>query len=244
MLRRLTNFLGFQVLFALTLTFSASADDNTPNPELHRLGQSLYKLHCAICHGSDGEGDGVLSKEFVPAPRNFTEGVFRFTSTKNGEPPARIDILRVIERGIEGSYGRSMPPFPQFSSSERLALVEVVRQFAEINAYGVPVAIPPRPDVDPERSAALFEELGCSGCHGETGKGDGPLAADLEDMSGQAIRPADLTTGKFKGGNSIEDIWRRVYSGIAGTPMPSFGQSVSLEEVWAVTLMVVAFASN
>ena len=62
----------------------------------------------------------------------------------------------------------------------------------------------------------------CSGCHGATGKGDGPAAAGL------AVRPADLTRisarngGTFPGTQVMAKIWS--YSGGPGaeTPMPSF----------------------
>jgi mono/diheme cytochrome c family protein len=62
----------------------------------------------------------------------------------------------------------------------------------------------------------------CSGCHGATGKGDGPAA------DGLAVRPADLTRisarngGTFPGTKMMAKIWS--YSGGPGaeTPMPSF----------------------
>lgn len=103
------------------LAFSAAAFANEPTPELYRLGTALYKDNCAICHGENGEGNGSLASEFSPRPRNFTSGAFRFVSTPIGAAPSREDILRTIRKGIEGSYGRSMPAFSSFTSSEVLA---------------------------------------------------------------------------------------------------------------------------
>ena len=62
----------------------------------------------------------------------------------------------------------------------------------------------------------------CAGCHGATGKGDGPAAAGL------SVKPADLTTisarngGTFPGTKVMAKIWS--YSGGPGatTPRPSF----------------------
>jgi cytochrome c oxidase cbb3-type subunit 2 len=232
------------LLTALVSTSAHSADKNVPTPELHRLGMTLYKENCAICHGPGGAGDGSLASEFSPPPRDFTIGEFRFTSTGPNQPPARLDIANVIKRGIEGSYGRSMPAFPDFSSSERLALSEVVRQFAGVETYGQPVEIPPAPAFDPVRSEELFESFGCSGCHGSSGRGDGPSSAGMEDTNGAPLKPANFTVGKFKGGERPEDVWLRVYGGIAGTPMPSFGTSAEFEDLWAVTQWVLSFRSN
>lgn len=237
-------------LFATTLSVAANGD-NTPTPELHRLGMALYKENCAICHGANGEGDGSLAQEFSPKPRNFSLGTFRFVSTPNGAPPSREDLVRTIRNGIEGSYGQSMPAFPQFSSSEMLALAEVVRQFAAIDAYGTPVEIPPQVEFDIERAIKIYDEYGCSSCHGASGKGDGPAAQHLEDESGEPIKPANFSEGKFKGGNSLAQIWLRIHNGVPGTPMPSFGQtistgapSISTDDIWAVTMLVAAFSSR
>ena len=124
------RFLTVFAFSALVTTTELAAQNNQPTPELHRLGQALYKDNCAICHGANGAGDGSLASEFSPRPRDFTFGTFRFISTPNGAPPARNDIVKTIKQGVEGSDGRSMPAFEKFTISELLALAEVVRQFA------------------------------------------------------------------------------------------------------------------
>lgn len=240
----LSRFFWSAGILTLSMGLPVFAQDNQPTPELHRMGQDLYRANCAICHGDSGEGDGSLAGEFSPPPRNFTNSAFRFVSTPNGSPPARIDIVKTIERGIEGSYGRSMPAFPNFSSSELLALTEVVRQFANIEEYGQSVIVPEQETIDFALAMQAYENLGCSTCHGEKGKGDGPSAPGLEDETGHPIKPADFTVGKFKGGNNLEDIWLRIHNGVPGTPMPSFGQNADLAVIWSVTMMVALFGSN
>ncbi|MDA9865140.1 c-type cytochrome [bacterium] len=228
-------------LLASSVSFSAHAQENAIAPELLRLGTGLYAQHCAICHGPNGEGDGALAGEFTPKPRNFTNGNFKFKSSDIGEPPTRADLIKTIERGIDGPYGRSMPAFGSFTSSEKIALAEVVRQFAEIEAYGDPLVIPPKPErVSLDNGGALYFSLGCDACHGKTGAGDGDLSADLEDENFDPIRPANFTIGKLKGGTDATDIWLRVYGGVNGTPMPSYGQTVSPEELWELALLIEA----
>ena len=35
-------------------------------------GKQLYDLHCAVCHGEQGYGDGPVGKKYVPDPMNLT----------------------------------------------------------------------------------------------------------------------------------------------------------------------------
>jgi mono/diheme cytochrome c family protein len=65
----------------------------------------------------------------------------------------------------------------------------------------------------------------CVSCHGETGKGDGPVSSFLEK------KPADLTTPKFL---QQQDgaIYTKVRTGRG--PMPGFKNSLAKEEIWQV----------
>lgn len=92
----------------------------------------------------------------------------------------------------------------------------------------------PAPQFTAEHVAAgkqAFLTRGCSKCHGEDGRGQTPdnLRGDLKDFWGHPTKAADLTSGMLRGGRRPEDIYRRIYSGINGTPMPSF-QSVLASE--------------
>lgn len=242
---KMKKFSALAILPFLLINSGAQADQNVPTPELHRLGMTIYIENCAICHGATGAGDGVMAAQFAPAPRDFTGGVFKFGTTGLGEFPARADITKIIETGIEGSFGRTMPAFTDFTLSERLALAEVIRQFADITAYGEPIediVVPASFDID--RGMELYESLDCSSCHGAAGQGDGVLSAPLKDMSGASISPADLTVGTFKGGRDPQDVFMRLYRGIPGTPMPSFGQNVNVDDLWNLTGAVIALSEN
>jgi S-disulfanyl-L-cysteine oxidoreductase SoxD len=35
-------------------------------------GKVLYDIHCAICHGTQGLGDGPVGKKYIPDPMNLT----------------------------------------------------------------------------------------------------------------------------------------------------------------------------
>ncbi len=38
------------------------------SPESLARGQEMYVLHCLVCHGEQGRGDGPVGKKFVPQP--------------------------------------------------------------------------------------------------------------------------------------------------------------------------------
>src|SRR3546814_1503609 len=83
----------------------------------------------------------------------------------------------------------------------------------------------------------------CWECHGQTGEGDGEKAAGLTDDWGFPIRPADLTTGQFKSGPAVEDIFRTMTNGLVGTPMPSYGRALPEEDRWALSYYVLALSA-
>ncbi len=94
----------------------------------------------------------------------------------------------------------------------------------------------------------------CASCHGMLGRGDGESAfkpdptdptrtvSAYDDDWGNPILPRDLTVGIFRGGRRPIDIYRRIYAGINGTPMPALGESrgadgsllVPPDDMWAL----------
>jgi len=221
------------------------ADDGAIDPDLFSQGLVLYNENCAICHGENGDGTGPLASGFTPRPADLTGGVFKIRSTETGSFPTQADLEKTIRNGIVGSYGRSMPPFDNFDEDELRALIEVVRAAAGGPSFGVEVAVAPPPDsIDLGLGAKLYQDLNCIECHGENGDGDGRMAAELVDAAGNKIRPADFRTGQYKGGNQPSDIWMRLYTGLDGTPMQSFGRGSSGDELWALVEYIRQFSGT
>ena len=69
----------------------------------------------------------------------------------------------------------------------------------------------------------------CAGCHGLTGRGDGPQAPALSPP------PANLSDSALAGTSPL-DFYRRITVGTAGTSMPPYEHMLSSEERWAVAL--------
>lgn len=71
--------------------------------------------------------------------------------------------------------------------------------------------------------ARAFVALNCYKCHGRDGRGNRAQDVGKDDW-GHTAYAADLTSGMLHGGRRPVDIYRRIYAGINGTPMPAFAQ--------------------
>lgn len=114
------------------------------------------------------------------------------------------------------------------------------------------VPLTPEPELTAERAQKgrelfLAETTGCKKCHGEDGRGQTPdnLRGDLKDTWGHVTRAADLTSGMLHGGSRPIDIYRRIYGGINGTPMPGFANALASQpdSIWDL-VAYVQFISN
>jgi mono/diheme cytochrome c family protein len=90
-------------------------------------GSTLYRLHCLHCHGVPGDGRGPTAPWVNPHPRDYRQGIFKFTSVR---PPAdgfwkprRDDLLRTLRQGIDGT---SMPAFNLLATEDLEHLVSYV----------------------------------------------------------------------------------------------------------------------
>jgi mono/diheme cytochrome c family protein len=89
-------------------------------------GSRLYRNHCLHCHGLEGNGRGPTGPWLNPHPRDYRQGVFKYTSSAQdlGErKPRRDDLLRVLRQGIEGT---SMPSFGILAAEDLDALASYV----------------------------------------------------------------------------------------------------------------------
>jgi cytochrome c oxidase cbb3-type subunit 2 len=184
----------------------------------------------------------------VAQPRDFTAGVFKFRTTPTGSLPLDADLYRTITVGIRGA---AMPPWFNLPESDRIDVIHYLKTFAKDfreSPPEAPIAIPPPPAPTREivaRGKQVFEDMQCWQCHGRGGRGDGEKAATLKDDAGNKIKPANLTTGLFKSGPRPEDVFRTFMTGLSGTPMPSFGDSLgSADDGWALSYFVLSLSAD
>lgn len=92
--------------------------------QLHlKHGQAVYMKRCVQCHGINGDGNGAAADHLYPRPRDYTRGIFKFTSTPYGARPRRDDLVRVVQRGVTGT---SMPRFNRLPEKDVEAVVDYV----------------------------------------------------------------------------------------------------------------------
>jgi hypothetical protein len=56
----------------------------------------------------------------------------------------------------------------------------------------------------------------------------------MKDDWGWPTRPSDLSWRPLKRGSSPDGIYLTITTGLAGTPMPSYGDSLESQEIWAL----------
>lgn len=224
------------VLLSLPLLFSsASMAAGKPEitDELVSLGEAAYAVECASCHGVEGDGEGPGAIYLNPKPRNFQLGVYKLRSTPNGELPTQHDLFNTITNGISNSM---MPAFHSLSEDERWGLVEVIRRFGGIeDEEGEAITVSARTefsDASVQNGMAVYERLDCASCHGPTGWGNGDSSLTLENDAKERVWPANLQSGVYKGGSEPHQLYQRIANGLDGSPMPSYSEEASAEEIW------------
>lgn len=88
-----------------------------------QVGRVVYAKNCAHCHGSSGDGEGPTAKYLNPRPRDYRNGIMKFTSTSTPSRASRADLQRIIHEGIPGTY---MPSFLLMNETETDAVIEYV----------------------------------------------------------------------------------------------------------------------
>ena len=213
-------------------------------------GQVIYERWCIECHGVEGAGDGPAADYMLPRPRDFVQARYQIRTTPNGELPTDEDLMRILEVGMPGT---TMPAWPNLGREQRRDVIAYVKSFSRFfeNADPQPMEFASDPgggDDALESGRAAYEALECWKCHGDSGRGSGQSTPTLEDWRELPIRAADLTEPwKFNGGGTPEMIYRRMMTGLDGTPMPAYSDAVasgvvSPEQLWHVAHYVASLA--
>ena len=112
--RLIRHSLAFALVF-LTMTSLARAQEEIS-------GKELFKMHCQMCHGTEGKGDGPASQVLEPKPRDLTKRPY-----KQGCGPGAI--VHTLHSGVKGS---AMPSFEgTISDDDMWKLARYVRSLQQ-----------------------------------------------------------------------------------------------------------------
>lgn len=127
-------------------------------------------------------------------------------------------LIRVSQQEL----GEEDPVDPELVAEQALTIAD---SWKEADEFIVRPLTPQTASTDESIAAGAkaFVELNCHKCHGRDGRGNRTLDVGKDDW-GRTAYAADLTTGTLHGGRRPVDIYRRIYAGINGTPMPAFAE--------------------
>jgi mono/diheme cytochrome c family protein len=137
-----------------------------------------------------------------------------------------------------------MGMFTRLSEREVEAVIVYIKTFSpkwkDDDLYSFPLPLPKKPDwFDNSEKRALRAIAGervfaiaCVPCHGQTADGNGPQSMTLQDARGRPIKAANLLLPHLRNGDSDLDLIRVLMTGLNGTPMLSFAETLSSEEMW------------
>jgi mono/diheme cytochrome c family protein len=226
-------------------------------------GYALYSRHCARCHASKGHGKTTAQRSDRP-PRDLTLGIYKYASVIDGGLPTDDDLRRIIKRGLRGNL---MPAYPKLSDSDATALVHYLKTLAPRwleDRAGSPITIGADPwpagSADAaERGKAVYHGVAqCWSCHpsylsrpeleAATPKPlsirDNLHAAKMVKTDYGQLRSPDLKKDTLIAVHAREDLFRIIATGIPGTPMPSWIDSLGPKDVWALVRYVESLRAS
>jgi cytochrome c oxidase cbb3-type subunit 2 len=223
------------LICAITSLLPATRFAAAPSSGDLKAGKLVYQRYCVSCHGELGNGRGEAAESMSVKPRDYRQGTFKWRSTPSGSLPTDSDLERTLEHGLYGTY---MPSWKWLDARSRRDVIAYIKTFSprfNTERPEEPILISADPGYTASsvaRGAAIYKKFNCSQCHGSTGQGDGPSARELKDDWGNPTLPSDLTTGRLRAGDASADIYRVFMSGLSGSAMPGYADSLNSEEAW------------
>jgi mono/diheme cytochrome c family protein len=197
-----------------------------PAPRDYRLGKFKF--------ASTPRGTKPRREDLARIIRRGAKGTsmptFRFISDEDLE--AVIDYVVLLSSRGEMEYRLMKASEQELGEEDDIPADMITEQVQNVAATWAAAddfivrPLTPQTKATPENIAAgakAFVELNCYKCHGRDGRGNRVQDVGKDDW-GRVAFAADLTTGMLHGGRRPVDIYRRIYAGINGTPMPAFAQ--------------------
>ena len=226
-------------------------------------GRLDYVQFCASCHGFEGDGYGRSGQHLRPPPRNFQRPNFKFSKVPGSYLPSDHALTRLVKRGLNGTpmlpwalsdeqlddiiqYVKSLSPEGQGWRDIYSEIGDIVEAGDDPWAGRVNEAL--------VRGEEIYHDKAkCHSCHpgyvtperfeeitGSPPRADltYPLAKSTDNYQvlghSMLILPPDFTWHDVRAGTTTLDLFETIASGIGGTAMPQWKNSIPDEDIWAM----------
>ena len=223
-----------------------AADYLTPRPRDYRRG--VFKFI------STGYGNRPRRQDLLRTVTNGITGTSMpsFRRLENRDLEAVVDyVLALTHRGeLERMMAAHAASEEELNDEDVQSLAEnILEQWQGAAEHELEPAtkMPPFTPESVALGAEAFQKRDCFKCHGRDGRGG--LAGGIDvglDAWGHKDPAADLTSGMLHGGQTPADVYRRIYGGINGTPMPAFKDALASDPdtIWHLAHYVLHLANQ
>ena len=213
-------------------------------------GKTLYLKNCSQCHGEKGDGEGYATPHLYPRPRNFTTAQVQGSDDSQRSAPdpsgPRQHHQARHALHVDARLANTLRPG---SVGSRLLHYDLLPRFLEQGKRSEAGGVPERPEHRrARRSSSGRNSTWRPAASSATATSVGATDLRLQPWwTSWAIRYARRTSrraGPSGEGSSREDIFRTMSTGLNGTPMPSFSDSLTPEQRWAITDFIVSLSGS
>ncbi len=181
-------------------------------------GEELFAMHCAACHGDNGDG-GIGVPLALPDFLSSVTDEYLFQTIRHGRP------------------GRIMPAFQHLEEEQAWAIVRHIRGWGkdgvQLTAGGI--------SGDPARGREIFARK-CARCHGPLGEGGAGTGVNFTRLHDIPIVAPALNNAGYLAAATDDIIRTTLLKGRRGTPMqPARKMGLSAQDVDDVVAYIRSF---
>jgi mono/diheme cytochrome c family protein len=172
-------------------------------------GESVYRQHCAVCHGQDGGANTAAGRLLIPKPRDFSDPV----------DMARVSFDQLYNAIKDGRPGTAMAPWQVVLTDVQIGhVVDYIRAFVPDDVRSAPY------EASVELGRRLYQRS-CVVCHGTAGQADTQAARMLNPAPTRFSDPVAMAR--------VDDgrMYMAITKGVPGTAMSSWEHAMVPAEV-------------
>ena len=92
--------------------YSSLINPHEGKPEAESSGREIFRIHCVMCHGENGAGDGPVASSLKPKPVSFAADQDKLSDA--------YLYWRISEGGLMKPFSSAMPSWKSILSEEEI----------------------------------------------------------------------------------------------------------------------------